>query len=1235
MMTLRDRVIRDLCLANEPGPAGGTSATEIQRGRQQSIESRLQAALSQLISALGFLPSTAAEILEVLDKIDDGKQSVTDVRTGTQAEQLGEFRRELRGRLEHWREAYEQHGFGSGPWEQAQEAVAATLRTLCLSAEAVEKLAQAPLSAESKVSRLEADIRSVVVGRCGMPLDQFNEKFPLNALNLQWVELEAAAAEPYRAELAAESSTVQVLQQELIDLQRWWIVSLDELKVICERIRSCMSALSKVRKEAIKAHQDMVVAELLDTVFRWEAEHAARIDEVTVISLIEQRIGTILGLLLSRMPLPLKLSAHSGWWGDRLAARKGDVWEALVLMEESVDRKLPIAEIVSRLNIGHNNFSRKSLERAFRRHIGDSPASKYRELRRSRVADSLQRAGLQPPIAKNLAARIWMEEPKIRSAVEEDLQKLSLLCRYLPNRRVLASHQLDFLIGIQLEFVSRRPKWPGYPKSLFNIAGFRRAEGFKVVGSVVVGKHEAYHWACSPRRRWLPEEGGRLIWMHSADVESALEAVALAESMAANPASFLEEGEFQTQEGTFLAEMPYWWGHDRLKEVLSDCDFQMKQRVNTTNGALELANEAITVGMGRYLVQQAEKVDEFSPSVVDGIERFLSSAPFTFGYWAPYKRLIKLLESRPGAEALLAIALTRVEELQTQVLGVQAPDEVQRFVHKPPGEVAGLATLSYLMRRGRRWLRALGRSDPQAYLRFATAFLKMADAQAMVNRGLGLRWILSEILYGQAALDRGHGHGLLSLPTRDRFSRRWDGLPDVWNRNLGAVRETLITTVHNTDIQAWAFNVLRSQKQQIPALPSAALCLALRSPSQRLSAHARATIVSQPELLLEVAAPSVLAFFETCSQRQYSALKSFLEPHAENGPLQDAVLAYTEDRLLRRLRRGVAVEGAPPSVRLLCHCLWFLRPRLDPSDVANLALYLGEATRFSPLSEWLGTLRALPFALLAELRRSLPLLSTAAARAMDEAIVVAVDTDQVKSMARESAGCLAAALKSTPGRIDKDKGFAVACATCPDPELQGIAIKRLEARRLVGPLLVPLAESGMPAALAAAERFVRSMRDRTELTKAVITLCDSGSRAVRGLGLDQISRFPERLDMSAVITALSEHTSPEILECVARWSGSGVPVKRDALRRFDSRVLRMRRAGRKAKELVKARLQADFSPGVLSMSTRQGYAQDTQVLIEMARSGVLTDRDWALQQLARLALDGDHRVAWVQVSRTS
>lgn len=891
-------------------------------------------------------------------------------------------------------------------------------------------------------------------------------------------------------------------------------------------------------------------------------------------------------------------------------------------------------------------------------------------------------------------------------------------------------------------------------------------------------------------------------WTYSLKPKSELEAVDQVKAIAANPVDVFEQGRSNGDAAKREAQKALFPG------------LKLKFLVDTTQGATDLAGDAITVGMGRYLATQVEIGADLTPDLSVGIERYFAKAPFAFGYWAPYKRLIKLLEGKPEAETLLAVALARVDGQLQRVANVQANEQLRPFVSSAPSVVASPDTVAYLMRRGRRFLRRIGRNDQAAYVRCAAAVLGAADSQG-AHAKISSRWILADILYGRGVSETNHGHGALSLPSgQSRYDRRWDRFPKAWNEHLDVVRSIWLATIHNTDIQVWAFNALKSQREDVPALRIAGLRLALLSPSERLQTHACAQVSEKPKYFLDLDAATAQVFLELSSPKQFAAVYPTLESHADAKSLQDAVLTYIDEHGLPEIRRGsIPSKVEKRSATLLRYSLRFLRSRFNAADTYQLARYVGQTTQFKPVAQWQDTFKALPLKSLVELRLHLPdlpatvvrsidracrdavakgagdenlaaaltlspshelralgwaLLVTAndanvatvwsnliaqavsptglesllealrfkdrierverhasgvqllsglvtatasaepklaeglllrlaakgdsrqtletlgrivermagqgwawrpavlqklvaldptitrlvwtsvrgekispvtqihvASRSLAGAMVDAVDADEIKTIGTAQAGYLTQALQSVPSRLYQEKGFAVSCATCPHPELQQLAIARLESRRLVETVFVSLAESGMPAAVTAAQRYIASIKDQAVLTKAVITLCDSGASATRALGLRFIERQPERLDLNALLVALAEHTSPEITATVARFATSRITIKRDVLDQFDNRVLRTRRTGRKAKELVKSRLGTLAPEAAVSIGTNQTVDdRRVQALVDMARGSSLRDREWALQQLARLALDG-YAIPHVQVSTTS
>ena len=171
--------------------------------------------------------------------------------------------------------------------------------------------------------------------------------------------------------------------------------------------------------------------------------------------------------------------------------------------------------------------------------------------------------------------------------------------------------------------------------------------------------------------------------------------------------------------------------------------------------------------------------------------------------------------------------------------------------------------------------------------------------------------------------------------------------------------------------------------------------------------------------------------------------------------------------------------------------------------------------------------------------------------------------------------------------------------------------------------------------MAAGERHVRQLRDQQALTLAIVATADSGVARTRAVALKLMSERSTGFDANAVFSALAEHRAPEVTAAVADYAAKSGPMRRESLRDFDNRILRSRRTGRKAKDLVKARVAHQPAAASIPIESRLPFDERrVETLIAMARGTFRRDREWALLQLTQLALDG-HPIPGLLVSVTS
>ena len=177
------------------------------------------------------------------------------------------------------------------------------------------------------------------------------------------------------------------------------------------------------------------------------------------------------------------------------------------------------------------------------------------------------------------------------------------------------------------------------------------------------------------------------------------------------------------------------------------------------------------------------------------------------------------------------------------------------------------------------------------------------------------------------------------------------------------------------------------------------------------------------------------------------------------------------------------------------------------------------------------------------------------------------------------------------------------------PTVRTWAVNRVRALGLDLPFALRLLESSLPASMEVGEVFFTSLPpgDAGERGYA-LALGDSPLAPVRALGRTFITTRWETLPQEDLLWALFENFHPD-MQAFAAGLLSRSSSRPAGTAQFDGEVLRARHTARRAKEQVKARQTVE--PTV-----------DVPTLLALARSRTLRDSEWALGQLARLALSG-------------
>ena len=166
----------------------------------------------------------------------------------------------LRADFDKLGKAYEKAGCGSPAYRKAQQALSDQLMGIRFTVKTIDRLCGILRSQVDDVRRCEREIRKIAVDRCGMPQERFVEQFPPNALNLAWIESEAAAAMPCSAALGRHLPAIQELQTKLIDLQSTAVIPLESLKAINKKMNEGERSSLAAKHELIEANLRLVIS---------------------------------------------------------------------------------------------------------------------------------------------------------------------------------------------------------------------------------------------------------------------------------------------------------------------------------------------------------------------------------------------------------------------------------------------------------------------------------------------------------------------------------------------------------------------------------------------------------------------------------------------------------------------------------------------------------------------------------------------------------------------------------------------------------------------------------------------------------------------------------------------------------------------------------------------------------------------------------------------------------------
>ena len=270
------------------------------------IAKRIEDGLKHMVQAIAACPTTIAQLLDMVDKVEKDEISVDDLVDGLidtdiglddamaaeaeeedepdadeeedddedgakaaaiSAEALAKLKEEVLKRFAVIRKANtdmnairESKGSQDAAYKKLHEAVLEELTAFRFSAKQVEALCEQVRSLVEEVRGHERKVMDFCVEKSGMPRPHFIKSFPGNEINLNWLNAELNLDKPYIEKLTRYKHSIVDQQDRLIALQIKVGIPIKELKEINKQMTTGEARARRAKREMIEANLRLVIS---------------------------------------------------------------------------------------------------------------------------------------------------------------------------------------------------------------------------------------------------------------------------------------------------------------------------------------------------------------------------------------------------------------------------------------------------------------------------------------------------------------------------------------------------------------------------------------------------------------------------------------------------------------------------------------------------------------------------------------------------------------------------------------------------------------------------------------------------------------------------------------------------------------------------------------------------------------------------------------------------------------
>ncbi|MXS80923.1 RNA polymerase sigma factor RpoD [Nitrosomonas sp. GH22] len=145
-------------------------------------------------------------------------------------------------------------------YKQLQEKISAELMAMRFSAKMVERLCDTQRTIVNDIRSCERKIAELCVVRAKMPRNHFIKAFPGNETNIDWINSEVDANQPYSQSLEHYRPAVMEQQQKMLILQEQAGIPIKELKEINRRMTTGEAKARRAKREMTEANLRLVIS---------------------------------------------------------------------------------------------------------------------------------------------------------------------------------------------------------------------------------------------------------------------------------------------------------------------------------------------------------------------------------------------------------------------------------------------------------------------------------------------------------------------------------------------------------------------------------------------------------------------------------------------------------------------------------------------------------------------------------------------------------------------------------------------------------------------------------------------------------------------------------------------------------------------------------------------------------------------------------------------------------------